>query len=204
MKAAGYTFDTEPADVDEDNFPAMILPSELARKLAEAKASTIALRNPSDVIVGSDTVVAFGDEILGKPKDETDARRMLQLLSGTTHIVITGVCVMCIELNKQRVDRAMSCVRMNVMKPHEIDAYIATKDWEGKAGGYGIQDKDPFVTRLTGDHTNIVGLPMGLVGEMLAEVGIFPNEGPDRDLGSPVTAPFNPKPPTLPDIRLQF
>jgi septum formation protein len=179
LRQAGYEFDIDPADVDEDNYPATMLPSMLAIQLARNKAQTIADRHPEAVVLGADTVVAFGDEILGKPVDEADARRILTLLSGTTHIVITGVSVICRETGYQRHERSMSSVRMNVLKLHEINAYLATGDWQGKAGGYGIQDNDPFVTRIAGDHTNIVGLPMSLVAELLAETGIFP-----RDPGS--------------------
>lgn len=180
MTLAGYQFDIDPADVDEEDYSPTLLPSELAKYLARDKAETVAARHPEAVVLGADTVVAFGDEILGKPNTEADARRMLTLLSGTTHIVITGVSVICHEMNFARHDRAMSSVRMNLLKPPDITKYIATGDWQGKAGGYGIQDQDPFVTRMSGDHTNIVGLPMFLVAEMLAEAGVFPREHTDQ------------------------
>src|SRR5438045_2779022 len=94
LRQAGYEFDIEPADIDESNFPASMLPTELALQLSRAKANAVADRFPDAVVLGADTVVAFGDRILGKPKDPADARTMLELLSGTTQIVITGVTVM--------------------------------------------------------------------------------------------------------------
>ena len=99
---------------------------------------------------------------------------MLALLSGTTHIVITAVTLMQKESEVQQTRAAMSAVRMRVMSTEEIDAYIAGGQWEGKAGGYGIQDQDPFVTKMSGSHSNIVGLPMELVEKMLGEINIVP------------------------------
>jgi len=203
LRHAGYVFDIDPADVDEDNYTPGILPADLARHLAKIKAEAITPRHPEGVVLGADTVVAFGDEILGKPADEEDARRMLLLLSGTTHIVVTGVSVISRSTGFERHDRVLSCVRMNILKPHEIAAYIATGDWRGKAGGYGIQDNDPFVTRMAGDHTNIVGLPMSLVSEMLAEAGIFPRDTPLSE-SPPADKPFEPRPASIEDIRMQF
>src|SRR5205823_13215053 len=93
LRDAGYLFTVEPADVDEENYPASLLPAEVAIELAKAKANKVSERYASDVVLAADTVVAFGDRLLGKPKDIKDARRMLYLLAGTTHIVITGVAV---------------------------------------------------------------------------------------------------------------
>ena len=99
---------------------------------------------------------------------------MLQLLSGTTHIVVTAVTVAHTAENFFKTVRTMSAVRMRFLTPAEMDSYIASGDWIGKAGGYGIQDKDPFVTRTAGSHTNIVGLPMGVAKRLLAEAGVQP------------------------------
>jgi len=125
-------------------------------------------------VLAADTVVAFGDRAMSKPEDLEDARRMLTLLSGTTHIVITGVTVMQKESEVRQTRVAMSAVRMRFLTRAEIDGYIASGDWEGKAGGYGIQDQDPFVTRISGSHTNIVGLPMEVVEKMLSGLNIMP------------------------------
>jgi septum formation protein len=109
---------------------------------------------------------------------------MLQLLSATTHLVITGVCVIHQTASFHRLARVMSAVRMRVLTTSEIDRYVASGDWQGKAGGYGIQDADlfpadhptspPFITSHAGSRSNIVGLPMRLTRQLLSEAGIQP------------------------------
>jgi septum formation protein len=179
LRDAGYTFEADPADVDETAYPPGMLPAQVAEYLALVKARAVARRHPEDVVLAADTVVAFGDTLLGKPADADHARRMLVLLAGTTHLCITGVAVA--RGGQVNARRAASAVRMKRLTPDEIDAYVASGQWEGKAGGYGIQDEqfkaDPFVTRVSGSHTNIVGLPMELASEMLAEVQVFPAAG---------------------------
>jgi septum formation protein len=174
LREAGYSFDVIPGDVDEENVPPGMLPSELALHLATLKARAVATQQPDCVVLAADTVVAFGDMILGKPRHADHARQMLRLLSGTTHVVITGVCVMHLERNISTSMRVMSAVHMRAMTDAEIERYVASNQWQGKAGGYGIQDDDPFVTRMAGCHTNIVGLPMTTTRRMLAEAGIEP------------------------------
>lgn len=171
---AGYDFEVHPADIDEDDYPPQMLPADVARFLALSKAEAIAPRFPSDVILAADTVVAFGDVVLGKPADADHARKMLTTLSGTTHIVISGVAVMYAPKKLIRSLRVMSAVRMRPLTQREIDLYVFSNEWQGKAGGYGIQDDDPFVERMSGSHSNIVGLPMEVTVEMLTEAGIVP------------------------------
>lgn len=177
LRAAGYDFIVIPANIDEDDHPPNPLPADLAEFLASRKAEAIAQMHPQDVVLGADTVVAFGDRVLGKPRDAADARRMLHLLAGTTHVVITGVAVVHASAGHSARARVMSAVRMRDLAPAEIDRYVAGGQWQGKAGGYGIQDDDPFVTRLTGCHSNIVGLPMPESKRLLAQAGIVPVVG---------------------------
>ncbi|MGB7159731.1 MAG: Maf family protein [Tepidisphaeraceae bacterium] len=172
LREAGYEFQVVPSDVDESAHPLGMLPSGIAEHLAIAKARAIAPLHPDCVILGADTVVAFGDVPLGKPADAEDARRMLALLSGTTHIVITAIAVVHMGENFFKSLRTMSAVKMRFLTPAEMDHYLASGDWQGKAGGYGIQDHDPFVTRIAGSHTNIVGLPMSAAKRLLEEAGI--------------------------------
>ena len=174
LREAGFEFVVAPADVDEDDHPPRILPADLAEYLAVQKANAVADRFPQDVVLGADTVVAFGDRALSKPADAGDARRMLELLSGTTHIVITGVAVVHRAAGHAARARVMSAVRMRLLRPEEIAVYVAGEEWRGKAGGYGIQDDDPFVTRTAGCHTNIVGLPVPETARLLAAAGITP------------------------------
>ena len=173
LREAGYEFAVFPANIDEDDY-LNLLPIELARHLSFEKAKAVAARFPVDVVLAADTVVAFGDRSMGKPEDAEEARRMLTLLAGTTQIVITGVTIMQKESEVQQTRTGMSAVRMRKLTPAEINDYVAGGQWEGKAGGYGIQDPDPFVTNISGSHSNVVGLPMELVEKMLAEVNILP------------------------------
>jgi septum formation protein len=175
LREAGYEFTLDPAETDELHPPG-IAPSQVALYLAEAKAKVVSARHPADVVLAADTIVTFGETILGKPADANQAKRMLTLLSGTTHIVITGVCVMHAAANFARGMKAMSAVRMRMLSPIEIDQYVASGAWQNKAGGYGIQDPDPFVIRQAGSHTNIVGLPMEVTSKLLTEAGIHPKK----------------------------
>ena len=175
LREAGYDFLVHPAEVDEEalTLPG-ILPAALAVQLAQAKARAVAPHFPDDVVLAADTVVAFGDQVVGKPVSAAHARRMLALLSGTTHIVITGITLLHQSRSWSTSDRVLSSVQMRHLADQEIDDYVATGQWQGKAGGYGIQDPDPFVTRTAGSHTNIVGLPMKRTCQLLAEAGIVP------------------------------
>jgi len=176
LAEAGFDFDIHPADIDEERYPPGLSPGELAQWLAAQKAAVVAERFPYAIVLAADTVVALGKQLLGKPLDEQHARQMLQTLSGTTHEVTTGIAVVCRATHFAREDRVLSTVQMRKMSPIEIDDYVATRQWEGKAGGYGIQDKDPFVTRISGDLTNIVGLPMERTVQLLAEAGVRPQK----------------------------
>jgi septum formation protein len=169
---AGYTFEVHPSDVDEQSIGTGLTAGELAERLAEMKADDVSRRFPNDVILAADTVVAYLDRILGKPKDEKDAERMLRLLSGTAHSVITGVAVFCRTGGHFRHTRVLSAVHMRELTDREVEQYVSSRLWDGKAGGYGIQDPDPFVTRISGSATNIVGLPMEVVAGMLEDAGI--------------------------------
>lgn len=173
LEEAKFDFVIEPADIDEENHPPLA-PGDLAQWLAVAKCAVISDRFPSDVILAADTVVALGSQILGKPGDAAHAREMLGQLSGTIHEVITGVAVACRASSLKLEARVHSTVQMRNLLANEIDDYVASGQWMGKAGGYGIQDADPFVTRMSGDLTNIVGLPMQKTMELLAAAGIRP------------------------------
>ncbi|MGA2442744.1 MAG: Maf family protein [Tepidisphaeraceae bacterium] len=180
LREAGYEFLSYPADVDEAAVARQksvtLSPENLAVHLAGIKARMVAERFPDDVVLAADTIVAMGSEILGKPLDANDARRILTLLSGTTHRVITGMAVVS-RRNAVTVSEAVaSTVEMRPLSSGEIEAYIATNQWQGKAGAYGIQDADPFVTRVAGCTTNIVGLPMTTTARLLRAAGIEPRE----------------------------
>lgn len=172
LAEAGYAFDVFPASIDESDVPAGLAPGDVAEYLAQRKAQVVAARFPGDLVLAADTVVAYADTLLGKPKDADDARRMLRLLGGTVHSVITGVAVARPSAGILRHARVLSAVHMRALSDAEIEAYVASNDWQGKAGGYGIQDPDPFVTRVSGCPTNIVGLPMTTTADMLHDAGL--------------------------------
>src|SRR5688500_8662704 len=150
LREAGYDFTVMPPGIDEDDYPYTLLPSELALFLARVKARSVAERYTDHVVLAADTVVAFGDRILGKPEDAHDARRMLSLLSGTTHVVVTGVAVAHVSRKLAQERRVLSAVRMRMLGRTDIDRYVETGLWQGKAGGYGLQDGNGFIQNVTG------------------------------------------------------
>lgn len=178
LREAGYDFAVDPAEVDEDRYPGKPLPRDLAILLARAKATQAAQRHPDAVVLAADTVVAFGDVPLGKPHNEAHAREMMQLLSGTTQVVVTAIAVAVPQAEVIRVESVMSAVRMAVLTPKSLDDYIASGLWQGKAGGYGIQDPDAIVTLVGGSMSNVVGLPLPEVKRLLEQAGIRPTTPP--------------------------
>ena len=174
LRAGGYVFTVRPSAVDESDVPPGLAPGEVAEALARAKAQDVAAAFPDDVVLGADTVVEFLGQMLGKPRDAADAQRILRLLSGTIHSVITGVAVVHAAGSLFLHARVISTVEMRQLSDQELAEYIASRQWEGKAGAYGIQDPDPFVTRTSGCQTNIVGLPMHTTAELLEQAGIRP------------------------------
>ncbi len=144
-------------------------PEGLVKQLAEQKAAEIARQYPDHAVLGADTVVAFDGKVLGKPKDEEDAKRMLEMLSGNVHEVYTGVCIFYPRLDGTRValvDAACTRVVFEALDEDRITAYIATGSPMDKAGAYGIQDGG-LVKEIRGSFSNVVGLPLELVRAML-------------------------------------
>jgi septum formation protein len=185
LQEAGYEFITEAADIDEQKAASSVMPSEMAIQIALAKADAIAIKFPDDVILAADTIVALGDWVIGKPRDAEHARKIIELLSGATQVVITGVAVVCRAMEFARLGRVMSAVQMRSLTPAEIDRYIASNLWQGKAGGYGIQDPEPLVKCISGDPTNVIGLPMKKTMEMLADAGIKSGNPPAAGSSNP-------------------
>ncbi len=166
----GFVFTVMAPDVNETAAEVGRLPAaRQAEMLAELKAGSVADRVPGAVVLGADTVVALGARILGKPAGAGGARRMLGSLSGTRHAVMTGVAVVW-PSGWRQVASETTFVTMRPMTPGEIDDYISSGEWIGKAGAYAIQESaDRFVERVEGSFTNVVGLPMELVGRLLGE-----------------------------------
>jgi len=148
-----------PASIDETPGPRE-LPPHLAARLAGEKAATVAATEGDAFVLAADTVVACGRRILPKPETAADARRCLDLLSGRRHRVYTGVSV--IAPGGVRRDRlVMTVVRFKRLSREDVDAYLASGEWEGKAGGYAIQGRaGALVPSINGSFTNVVGLPL--------------------------------------------
>jgi len=172
LREAGYSFTISPADIDEAAICSDLIPANAAAAIAQAKATALAARFPDDVVLAADTIVALVDHIIGKAADADHARRILATLSGSKHRVITGVSVIHLASRVNLSETVTSTVEMKSLNVDEIETYIATGQWRGKAGAYGIQDPDPFVRRITGCMTNIVGLPLTTTRRMLAHAGI--------------------------------
>jgi septum formation protein len=167
LHAAGFTFGVDAADLDETPREGE-LPADCVRRLAEAKARAVAVRHPDAMVLGADTTVVAGGEMLAKPADAAEAAAMLQRLQGRSHEVLTGVALVCGPW--ARVAVASTTVWFAPMNAAEIAAYVATGEPMDKAGAYGVQGvASRYVTRLDGSYTNVVGLPVALVHALLAE-----------------------------------
>ena len=156
----------EPAEVDETPWPGE-LPGPHASRLAVEKAQAVAARHPDAVVLGADTVVACGRRILPKAETEGDVRRCLHLLSGRAHRVYGGVCIVAPDgAVRQRLVR--TSVRFKRLEAAEVDDYVETEEWRGKAGGYAIQGRAAaFIRSINGSYSNVVGLPLFEVSQML-------------------------------------
>lgn len=149
--------------------PQLSLPKAL-EKLAQEKAMSVAITMPEALVIGADTIVCKDGKRLGKPLDETEARAMLRDLSGATHEVVTAVAMVCVATKTVVTNHYVSEVTFRTLTEEDISNYIATGEPMDKAGAYGIQgEAGKFVTHLSGDFENVVGLPTVLVGEMLKE-----------------------------------
>ncbi|NRA95747.1 MAG: septum formation protein Maf [Planctomycetes bacterium] len=170
LEEAGYTFDLVDVDVDE-TIEEVLDPVECARRLAKRKAVAGAQCVEAGWVLGADTLVVLGTKILGKPVDRSDAKAMLHDLSGSRHEVITGVCLVEARTGETFVDAEVTKIVMRPMSESEIGAYVATGESDDKAGAYAIQENgDRFVESMEGSYTNVVGLPMELLGRMVEEV----------------------------------
>ena len=175
LRAAGIEFDVLPADVDEAMDPED-QPDGYARRVAQLKAEAVIPQAPGRPILGADTIVVIDNEVLGKPADAADARRMLGLLSGRTHTVMTAVCLVNPGAESGRVQTrvARTSVEFAPLTQAEIAWYVASGEPAGKAGAYAIQGlASRFVTRIDGSYSNVVGLPVALVCDLCKKAGLL-------------------------------
>lgn len=160
LERAGFDFTVRTAGVPEQHIPGES-PVDYVRRLSLAKAQAV-VRQPKEVILGADTVVVIDDHVLEKPEDAPDAHRMLRLLSGRAHTVVTGIALLMEDRIIQ--DHAETRVYFSHMTDSEIEAYVASGEPMDKAGGYAIQGlASKWVHRIEGCYFNVVGLPVSLV-----------------------------------------
>lgn len=168
-------FDESVVEFDEPEELVEVLAGEKARKVMQQIRSE--LGNTGGVVVGADTVVAIEEggciKVLGKPKDNNEAREMLELLRGKVHVVWTGVAVMNMDTEELRVESVSSEVEFRNFSDKELDEYLASGEAMGKAGAYAIQGlAGKFVSSVSGSYTNVVGLPLKTLAGMLEEMGV--------------------------------
>ena len=174
LEKAGLDFVVVPSNIPEDP-PPQDKPEEIARHLALAKARYVAGLYPQSWVIGADTIVVAGGQILGKPNSSDDAKRMLHLLSGRLHIVITGYCVMCMAKNSFAAKSISTTVGFEKLSKEKISWYVETGEPFGKAGAYAIQGLGAcLVSGITGSYTNVMGLPVREVVETLIDLGVLP------------------------------
>jgi septum formation protein len=167
LRAVGWECEAIAADIDETRFASEDAVSYVQR-LAIAKAETLAPKVAEGLVLGADTVVLIDGEILGQPRNDEDARRMLRLLNGKWHEVVTGVALTRAgQIGGALVDHETTRVRFCEMSTDEIDWYVSTGEPKGKAGAYAIQGRGAlFIEEIQGDYFNVVGLPVRLVYEL--------------------------------------
>jgi len=175
LAEAGYDFDVvAPPIVEADGGAAALAPRGWAEALAHFKARSVQEFHHERWILGADTVVSLRGRMLGKPADSDEARRMLQSLSSTRHSVITGVALLA-GGGRRLIASDTSHITMRAMAPEEIEQYVESGEWIGKAGAYAIQETaDRFIEIVEGSFTNVVGLPMELVERMMHELQEHP------------------------------
>jgi septum formation protein len=178
LRNAAIPFTVQPADIDETPH-AGEAPRDCAERLAREKALAVFRSRPKNYVLGADTIVVVDEAILGKPRNAEDAARMLRLLSGRTHAVITGVCLVGPVASGQgsaasntEIASETTLVTMCEVSDFEIHEYVATGEPMDKAGAYAIQGMaSRWIPRIEGDYSNVVGLPVAMVYAMLRERG---------------------------------
>jgi len=181
LSAAGYDFEVLPAHEEaEDAARPGEAPREYVARLARQKAADVIAQLKGGhadirtddiderILVACDTIVVLDDQLLGKPDDAAHARQMLRELSGREHVVLSGLCLWPLDGEPPREGVAESRLRMDYLSEAQINEYVASGLWEGKAGGFGYQDRLGWLHVTAGSESNIVGLPLELLAELLA------------------------------------
>jgi septum formation protein len=172
LREAGYDFDVIPSGVDESRFDNLTMsPANYATTLAQAKAEDIAKRYPDQLVLGADTIIDYEGEIIGKPDNETHAKHIVQKLFSKPHFVITGIALIWKIKQVEVLTHESTKIFPRVMSQVQIEAHLQSDTWQGKAGAYAIQENgDEFIERLEGSLTNVIGLPMERLKNLLQEI----------------------------------
>ena len=179
LAAAGHDFVVRPADIEEpppEGFPS---PQSYVCHTAWLKAAAVHARTAERdrIVLAADTVAFHDGAVIGKPKDRTDALRILRALQGTDHLVLTGLVLWPVWSGTALIEAVTTTVRMTPLSDKRLQDYLDTGLWRGKAGAYGIQDRDdPFVASLAGSRSNVMGLPLERLAEMLPVAERLPTE----------------------------
>lgn len=169
MREHGYQFVVQaPSPEAECGMCSQESPPELVQRLAMQKAADVAPKIPQGIVIAADTVAHCHGQILGKPRNREHAAEMLRLMSGRVHQVYTGVVVWQRPSDIRLQDVVRTDLRMDVLTESELEAYLDSEAWEGKAGAFGYQDGLDWVHIVEGEETNVVGLPMPRLREMLS------------------------------------
>jgi septum formation protein len=169
LTEAGYLIEVDPSDFEEPEPAPGTLAADYVATLAWRKALAVAKRRGSGLVLAADTACAVEGEILNKPLDRADAERMIRLQEGRDTEVLTGLCLYRAERDEWVGAVEVSVVRFRVLDPAERRAFLDSNRWEGKAGAYGVQDRDPFVSVAQGSFSNVVGLPMERLAALLRD-----------------------------------
>jgi septum formation protein len=169
---AGYEFTIVPPDIDESAFPTSgIKASEYAEALALAKAKKNAHKYPNHLILGADTVVDFKGQIIGKPVDAEEAEQIIRKLFSAPHKVITGVAIVRLSDGMELNQSDSTTIYPKKLSPEQIEEHIKSESWRDKAGAYAIKENgDEFIERIDGSLTNVMGLPMELLEQLLKKL----------------------------------
>jgi len=172
LAEAGCQFDVIPSGLDEGSISTEGLsPDDYAKKVAFAKAGEVADRFPSRLVIGADTVVDFEGRLVGKPADDKDAERITRMLFSRPHRVITGVAILRKNDSLQIIDSDSTTVYPRKISEQQLEEHIKGGSWRDKAGAYAIkEDGDALIERIEGSLTNVIGLPMELLEQMIRKV----------------------------------
>ena len=167
MRSVGWKFEKDVPDIDESERKGES-PEDYVKRLAREKAEAIAYKYPTEIVLGADTTVVINDEIIGKPVDIADARRMIAMLSASWHEVLTGVAIVSNQKTSVGIQRTR--VKFSPLSNQEIDFLVEKGDPLDKAGAYAVQAQAAlFIEAIDGDYWNVVGLPISLVYRMIKE-----------------------------------